>query len=130
MIRKLAVLLIALCSSGWLMAQKKDSVRAKPVETDIADYDLLFRELDDFLDSLLTPRSYTLINVYAGSSFYDYAPTTATTLQNSRRLTLTPSIGHFSKTGLGINATANIVKEQAGWNAFQFAELKLRTADH
>lgn len=121
MIRKLAVLMIALCSSGWLMAQKKDSVKVTTAQTDVADYDLLFSELDDFLDSLLTPRSYTLINVYAGSNFYDYAPTTTNTLRNSRQLTLTPSVGHFSKTGFGINATANVVKEQAGWNAFQFA---------
>jgi hypothetical protein len=119
--RKLTALLIALCSCGWLMAQKKDSVKVKTVEVDVADYDLLFDELDDFLDSLLTPRSYTLVNVYAGANFYDYAPSATNQLQNNRRLTLTPSVGYFSKTGLGINATANVVNEKKGWNPFQLA---------
>lgn len=122
MIRKLCVLIFALCSVGSTMAQSKDSVKVKTVaESDVADYDVLFNELDDFLDSLLTPRSYTLVNVYGGSNFYDYAPSSTNKLENNRQLTLTPSVGYFSKTGLGINATTNVVKEKSGWNAYQLA---------
>ena len=124
MIRKLTVLVLLMCNCGLIMAQKRDTVKVKtikPVQTDIADYDLLFDELDDFLDSLLTPRSYTLVNMYAGSNFYDYAPSSTNTLENNRQLTLTPSIGYYSKTGFAVNATGNVVKEKSGWNPYQLA---------
>ena len=42
------------------------------VDTSIYDYDELFNELDAFLDSLMSPRSYTVINVGVGTGFFNY----------------------------------------------------------
>ena len=36
-------------------------------------------------------------------------------------MVVSPSVGYFSKTGFGINATGNIVNEKQGWNAYQLA---------
>lgn len=123
MFRKLTVLVLALCSSGWIMAQKKDttSKAGSSNYADVVDYDVLFNELDNFLDSLLTPRDYAIINISGTSNFYDYSSVSSNKLSTTRQLTLAPSFGFFSKTGFGINAAANIVNEKKGWNAYQLA---------
>ena len=36
------------------------------------DYDELFNDLDLFLDSLLRPRSYFLVNMSAASGYFEY----------------------------------------------------------
>ena len=122
MFRKLTVLILALCCSGTIFAQKKDSTAQKTSDyADAEDYDVLFSELDSFLDSLLAPRDYAIINLSGTSNFYDYSSSSSNKLSTRRQLVVSPSVGYFSKTGFGINATGNIVNEKQGWNAYQLA---------
>ena len=114
--KKLLVFVIAVCCSGSLVAQKKTT--ADPTG-DMLDYDVLFNDLEAFLDSLLSPRSYTIASIAAGSGFFDYASAN-TSLKTSRNWVLSPSIGYFDKSGFGINAMANVLKEEKSFNAYQF----------
>lgn len=117
--KKLFLFLIVFSCSGLLMAQKKQTEPADPI-SDIPDYDALFNELDAFLDSILSPRSYTIASINAGTGFFDYAASN-NKLVTARKWVFAPTVGYFDKSGFGINASANILKEEKGFNAYQFA---------
>ena len=120
MYKKLLLFVMALCSSGLIMAQKKETTAKDPVLDEVTDYDALFDELDDFLDSLLAPRSYTLVSINAANGFFDYA-SSSNSLVTARQWVFSPSAGYFHKSGFGIQGSANILKEEEGFNAYQFA---------
>jgi hypothetical protein len=116
--QKLFILFFVLCCFQRLHAQK-DTTSNLPDAS--VDYDALFNDLDSFLDSLLMPRSFRLINVSAGSCVYDYSSETNYLMNSKRQLLLAPSFGYFDKSGFGINAAASIVNEQGKWNPYQFS---------
>jgi len=86
---------------------------------EVVDYDELFNELDAFIDSLLAPRTYTVVNIGAGTGFYDYSSNEEFALKSKRDLVLTPSIGYYHKSGFGINGTVAIVNEKRKLNPYQ-----------
>lgn len=96
---------------------------AKPVDIDTSfadvDYDDLFNELDQLLDSLTAPRSFTLFNIAAGYNYFNYASKESYLLEASKRMTYSPSLGYYSKTGLGITANTIIVNDGVHLNPYQ-----------
>ena len=86
----------------------------------LVDYDELFTELDSFLDSLLAPRSYAVVNVGVGTGFYDYLSSQDLVLKSTRGWVITPSAGYYHKSGFGISATAAILNEKPNLNPYQF----------
>jgi hypothetical protein len=103
------------------MAQKTPTPAAKdPILNTDVDYDELFNELDDFLDSLLKPRSYAIINIGGGTNFYDYTSSSDATLKTKRQLVLSPSFSYYDKSGLGISLAENLVREENKFNPYQF----------
>ena len=119
MFQRLLILLIVLGFFKTSEAQK-DSASIDPLLDTSIDYDELFTELDAFLDSLLAPRTYTVINVAAGTNFFDYDSKADFTLQTKRQLIIAPSLGYYHKSGFGLNVSGSILKEKEGWNAYQF----------
>ena len=66
MIRKFVfVLFVFWCVNTNAYAQKTTS--SDSLFNAVVDYDELFSELDAFLDSLLAPRTYTVVNIGAGT---------------------------------------------------------------
>lgn len=104
--------------NACVFAQKKEAPAKDPV-LDAVDYDVLFDELDDFLDSLLKPRSYTIVSVNGGSNYFDY--TIGNNLKTEKQLVISPSVGYFDKSGFGINANLMAVKQEKKLNAYQLA---------
>ncbi|MGV3657126.1 MAG: hypothetical protein ACO1NX_04200, partial [Chitinophagaceae bacterium] len=85
-----------------------------------AYYDDLFNELELFIDSITAPRSFATINVGAGNGFFNYQSASAS-LNNTRKIIITPSAGYYHKNGLGISLTGNGVFEQKDFNLYQVA---------
>lgn len=85
----------------------------------VVDYDALFSDLDAFLDSLLAPRTYAVVNIGAGTGFYDYTSNDAFVVKSKRDLVLTPSLGYYHKSGFGVNGTVAIVNENRKLNPYQ-----------
>src|SRR5688500_10135112 len=85
--QKLLALIFLLGFFNQVQAQKDTA--GLSLDTTV-NYDELFSELDNFLDSLLTPRSFTLVNVSAGSSVFNYTTSSADKLSESRQLMLLP----------------------------------------
>ncbi len=97
-----------------------DAQKSKPSVDSAAYYDDLLNELDSFLDSITSPRNMLLINIGAGNSFLNYQYGSSQLLEADKKIIFSPSIGFFHKNGLGINASAAIVKDGSGFIPFQY----------
>jgi len=118
MSRKISlVLVLVACIIGDASAQK-----SKPTDVDTAfiDYDTFFNELDALLDSLATPRNFALINVGVGNNYFDYESNSSFLLKTKKKLTITPGVAFFSKTGLGISITSMIMNDGKKLNPYQY----------
>lgn len=118
MVQRLLVLLLVLGFFKKAEGQK-DSTSLDPLLDTSVNYDELFNELDSFLDSLLSPRTYTIISLAAGTNFFDYESKSGYTLQTKRKVLLAPSIGYFHKSGFGINVSGSILNETEKMNPYQ-----------
>lgn len=116
---KRAAFLSLLFIAGVCQAQKgKDPLLS---DTAFLDYDELFSELDLLLDSLNTPRSFSLVNVSVGRSYFTYMGSEGTAVNSRRQFTYSPSVGFFGKSGLGISASASLVDEGGSFSPYQYA---------
>jgi hypothetical protein len=117
--KKILFSISLLFTLSFVQAQKPHKDLA-PVDTSFTDYDVLFSELDAFLDSLLTPRSYVMLNVGVRNSVYNFESKSDYTLEAKGKTTITPSLAYFHKTGLGISASSTIIKDGEKLNPFVF----------
>jgi len=104
-----------------------DTAIAPPKHNDAAlidttiDYDQLFRDFDDFMDSILAPRSYFLMSISAGKGFYNFENKSTYDITTSKKLTYSPTLGYYHKSGLGITLNGYLVDDGAKMNFFQTA---------
>jgi hypothetical protein len=98
----------------------KDSLDILLSDTTL-DYDLLLKDLDSFLDSILTPSSYFLGNVSIGKGFFNFERKSSLYLQTDKKLTYSPSLGYYNKSGLGLTATGYMVNDDVNMNLYQFS---------
>jgi hypothetical protein len=82
------------------------------------DYDELFRDFDAFMDSILTPRSYTLATLNMGKGYYNFV-SKGGVVETSKKLTYQPMLGYYHKNGLGVTATGYIADDGQNLNFFQ-----------
>lgn len=89
------------------------------------NYDDVFDEFESFLDSLLAPRSYFLVNAAANNSTFNYINTENQLLAATEKLLLSPTIGYYHKSGPGITVTGSMVRPDArgkkGFGFYQYA---------
>lgn len=90
-----------------------------PVADTNINYDELFRDLDDFLDSLLSPRNYFLGALSLSKGFYNFSSKSSSLLRTSKKFTYLPTLGYFHKGGLGLTAVGYIVNDEANLNFYQ-----------
>jgi hypothetical protein len=83
------------------------------------NYDELFQDLDAFMDSILSPHSYLLLSISAGKGYYNFENKTNYDVTTSKKLTYSPTIGYYHKSGLGLTATGYIVDDGTNMNFFQ-----------
>jgi len=96
--------------------------KTKPPVDSTLYYENVFSELEGFLDSVTAPRSMLLLNVSAGNSVYNFQSRSGTTLNAEKKITITPSVGYFHKSGLGISGSASLLKmPEKGLSPYQFA---------
>jgi hypothetical protein len=118
-------ILLFVCAGQCARSQvsPRDSLIARElaeIDTTV-DYDELFRDLDAFMDSLLTPGSYLVVSLSASKGYYSFESKGSTFLSTSSRLTYTPSLGYYHKSGLGLAAMGYIVDDDENMNVYQFS---------
>ena len=104
----------------------KDTVLNKPeppiIDTSINYDDISFDELEQFLDSILSPHNYVLTAFSVQNGYYNYESKSEFFLKPTRELTLTPAIGYYNKNGMGITGVGSFVNDQ---NKFRFYQLSV-----
>jgi hypothetical protein len=98
----------------------KEPKKAEITEDDI-DYDLLMDDLESFLDSISSPRSYFMGSLSMGKGFYNFKSKTNVFIETAQKFTYLPNISYFHKSGLSISATGNIVNDEEKANFYQLA---------
>ncbi|RYZ23932.1 MAG: hypothetical protein EOO16_02955 [Chitinophagaceae bacterium] len=110
--------MLLLCASSVVNAQRKDSAHVFIDST--AYYDDLFSDMESFLDSVLSPRTFVLAEVGISQAFFNYVQPGDYDLEARRKTTYTPSFGYYHKSGFGASASATIVNDGEKLNAFQY----------
>jgi hypothetical protein len=104
------------------LALAADSTMGLSIDTSL-DYDELFDELDLFLDSILAPRSYTLLSLSAGQGYFNFFVRTRSGIRTKevKKVIWSPTFGYYDKSGLGITLTSNMVHDSVKLNGYQFS---------
>src|SRR5882757_1227401 len=85
------------------------------------NYDDLLDDLDTFLDSILAPRSFFLVNLSVGQGYFNFTNKNNTNINSTKKFTWTPAIGYYSKGGLGLTITGNMVDDSVRLNLYQLS---------
>lgn len=75
------------------------------------DYSELFQDFDEFMDSILSPRSYFLLSVSANRVYYNFENKTSFEIISAKKMTYSPTLGYYHKSGLGITANSYVVND-------------------
>jgi hypothetical protein len=108
---------------GYSQNPKPDSV-ANPVDNDLAidtsiDYDDLLNELDLFLDSILTPRSYFFINLSTAQGYFNFVNSNNTRVEVVQKFIWSPTLGYYHKNGMGLTLTGYLINNNKQLNLYQ-----------
>ncbi len=114
-------------SAVWSQDPKPDSL-ALPADNSLGmaidtslDYDDLLSELDLFLDSILRPRSFLHVNMGAAAGYFNYINRGNYVVATKKRFVLSPMIGYYHKSGIGMSVSSNLVKGRTNYMLYQYS---------
>ena len=90
-----------------------------PVLDTTLDYDELFQDFDAFMDSILSPHSYFLASLSMAKVYYNFERKNSSVIETAKKLTYSPTLGYYHKSGLGITGTGYIVDDGVNMNLYQ-----------
>jgi hypothetical protein len=90
-------------------------------DTDDFDYESLLNEMELFLDSISSPRSYFLTGLSLGNGNFNFLNKESFSLDIKRKLTYSPAMGYYDKSGFGITALSSAVNDSNKLNLYQFS---------
>lgn len=82
--------------------------------------DSLMKDFDRFLDSIAAPKSFFNVSVGIGTGIFSFEDKNSVFLTSEKKLILSPSVGYYHKSGLGISGTAYMINENNRLNFYQF----------
>ncbi len=83
------------------------------------DYESLFRDFETFMDSILNPRSYFMASLSIGRGYFNFTGKGNETLESTPKLTYSPMLTWYHKSGLGLSITGYIVNDEEKLNLYQ-----------
>ena len=94
-------------------------IESLAVDTSL-DYEDMMNDLGNFLDSLLSPRSYILISASASTGYFNYKNKAGTKIETQKQLLLSPVIGYYNKSGPGLTISSNGTNTDQGFTLYQY----------
>ena len=83
--------------------------------------DSLMQDFDSFLDSISARKSILFVSMSAGTGIFSFEEQNSLVLNAEKKLILSPFVGYYHKSGLGISAAAYMINETTGLNFYQYA---------
>lgn len=110
-----SILIIGFCSSGNAQTKPLTNLPAK-------DSFEILNQLMQMLDSADKPESYVFANVGIGNRLYSVNNNALNTNQaTTDKIVYSPALGYFHKTGFGLSAGANLLKDIASFGVNQYS---------
>ncbi|MES1220130.1 MAG: hypothetical protein ABUT20_31800 [Bacteroidota bacterium] len=97
----------------------KSTIDSLAIDSDF-DYDL-FRDFDAFMDSILSPHNYLLGSLSLGRGFFNFENKGSSLIETSKKLTYSPTLGYYHKSGFGLTTIGYIVDDDTKLNFYQFS---------
>jgi hypothetical protein len=118
MFKKILIITCFFVPGSFAFSQStgKDTIpqrNADDLIIDSTDYEDLLNDLDLFLDSILTPRSYVLLNLSAGQGYFNFTNKTNARIKQVKKFIWSPTLGYYDKNGLGITITGYTIYDSA-----------------
>jgi hypothetical protein len=85
------------------------------------NYEDLFQDFDAFMDSILSPHSYFLGSLSLGKGYFNFENKGSSTIQTTQKITYSPTLGYYHKSGIGFTALGYIVNDETNLNLYQFS---------
>lgn len=85
------------------------------------DYDELFRDFESFMDSILTPKSYFMPSLSISRGYFNFKTKDDVLLETTAKLTYSPMMTWYHKSGFGLNLTGYVVNDEKNTNLYQFS---------
>jgi hypothetical protein len=102
-----------------------DTLIAPDTDTLLADtsidYDELFQDFEAFMDSILSPKSYFMPSLSIGRGYFNFTSKGNDLLETTPKLTYSPMLTWYHKSGFGLNATGYMVDDETNMNLYQFS---------
>ena len=127
MIKKWSILLAFISAGIAANSQSNSADSAIVPHKEIAvidtsiNYEDLFRDFDAFMDSILSPDSYFLASLSLGKSYYNFQTKSISSVEPSKKLTYSPTLGYYHRSGFGVTMTGYIVNDEKNMNFYQFS---------
>lgn len=103
---KKALLIIFLFNSYAVLAQNESG------KDSTAFLDSILNEMDEILDDMIGKKSFVMASVGAGTGYFNFKNFQAENFSTQRKLMLSPTVGFFHRSGLGLSTTAYAVSEE------------------
>ncbi len=127
MLKKWSIVLafMVLGITAYSQVTPADTTISKDTDAFLADttidYDELFRDFESFMDSILTPRSYFMSTLSIARGYFNFSSKTNQFLETTPKLTYSPMLTWYHKSGFGVNATGYMVNDEENLNLYQFS---------
>lgn len=115
----LAGLLICCLQPVALSQNKLDSLFKGKDSTAVMDS--LLSDFDKYLDSLTKPTSFFSVSAGIGTGYFSFENKNSFVYTSSKKLLISPSVGYYHKTGLGLTATGFLLMDGSNTGFYQFA---------
>jgi hypothetical protein len=85
------------------------------------DYDDLFRDFEDFMDSILMPRSYFMPSLSVARGYFNFTGKGNELLETTPKIMYSPMLTWYHKSGWGLSATGYLVNDEKNLNLYQYS---------
>jgi len=116
----LSVATYAQTNSGDSVISHSSSLPSDTTIDTMLDEDL-FQDFDAFMDSILSPHSYLLGSLAVGRGYFNFENKGSSLIETSKKLTYSPTLGYYHKSGFGFTFTGYIVNDESNLNFYQYS---------
>ncbi len=99
------------------MVSAQDEKTDRQLLDSLIKFDPLLRSLD----SLQKPVSYGLVSLTFGNKLFSNRNNQVNVLQEGNKFVVTPSLGYYHKSGIGLNVAANLFSENSKTAFYQYS---------
>ena len=82
--------------------------------------DSIMSDFESFLDSISAPKSFFTVALGVGTGIFSFEDKTSVVLASEKKLILSPSVGYFHKSGLGLSATGYMINQDSRLTFYQY----------